>query len=319
VLEAGDEVIHSWAVSPASSDAGSGNRSELSYVVDAGGRIDDAVTVFNLGNVPLTFRVYATDAFNNAAGGFDLLPGDEPPRDVGAWVTVAQENVEVQPGQQITLPISIVVPSDARPGDHAGAIVASSQVLSTGDSGDLVAVDRRTGPRLFVRVNGPLRSELAITGLSVNYSPKVNPLSGATTVDYRIENRGNVRASGTHQIVVSGPFGIGEQRAQEGTFSELLPGEGIDVTATVDDVPALGMVDTDVVVDAAPDGAASDEPVTRSARSMALPVTVLLLVVLALLGGLARRAYRRHRSPTGSEPELVHPEVLEPEPEHQTT
>ena len=46
-------------------------------VTSPGGGRRIAVVLFNLGNVPMLFRVYATDAFNNVDGQFDLIPGDE--------------------------------------------------------------------------------------------------------------------------------------------------------------------------------------------------------------------------------------------------
>ena len=73
-----------------------------------------------------TSAIYSTDALNGDGGGFELLPGDQAPTDVGSWVQVAQENLTVPPGMEITLPITITVPPDARPGDHVGGIVASS-------------------------------------------------------------------------------------------------------------------------------------------------------------------------------------------------
>ncbi len=45
--------------------------------------VEDAVTIFNYGNVQLTFRIYGTDARNNEDGQFDLLPGDDTPTAAG--------------------------------------------------------------------------------------------------------------------------------------------------------------------------------------------------------------------------------------------
>lgn len=123
-----ENYTHSWSIGPAGSlDPNQpGNRSNLTYDATPGSTITDAVVISNFGNVQLNFRIYATDAVNAEDGQVDLLLGDQQPTDVGSWVQIAQENVTVPPGMELTLPITITVPPDARPGDHVGGIVASS-------------------------------------------------------------------------------------------------------------------------------------------------------------------------------------------------
>lgn len=292
------EVVHSWALAPAGSEdpTEAGNRPSLSYVADAGSVIDDAVTLYNYGNQQLTFRVYATDAFTADNGEFDLLPGSEPPADVGSWVTVAQEYITVDPGAQATIPITITIPDGASPGDHTGAVLASNDARSEGPDGDTVVLDRRTGTRLFLRVNGPLNPELAVEDLSTDYDPAVNPLAGSAQVTYTIANRGNVRLSGSSDVSVSGPFGLGEQTLPATDFPELLPGGSITVTADVDDVPAFGLAITTVRLE--PDSIDDEELVASSTRGVtfAPPIAVILGLIAFAIVLFGLRAYRRHRS-----------------------
>ena len=291
-------VVHSWALAPAGSTDPSqpGNRPNLSYEVAPGAKIDDAVTLFNYGNVQLTFRVYATDAFNNPDGEFDLLAGDKTPTEVGTWVKVPQANITVPARSQATMPIIVDVPVDARPGDHAGAVLASSQAEGTGPDGKVIAFDRRTGPRLYVRVAGPLAPELSIEKLHTTYHPALNPLGGTAEVSYRIENRGNVRIGGTLRVSVAGPFGVAARRKPGQNLPELLPGEGVSLSATFDGVAATGLASTKVDVDPAPVGGPADpSPVSMRSRMIAVPLTVLALVAAFGLLRLARRSLRRHR------------------------
>ncbi|MFN6119867.1 MAG: WxL protein peptidoglycan domain-containing protein, partial [Actinomycetes bacterium] len=161
------EFVQSWTLTPGGGPDGAqaGSRPNLSYQLAPGTSVDDIVVVYNLGNTPLDLRVYATDAFNNDDGDFDLLPGDELPSDVGSWVLLATDRVTLAPGTQATIPIRITVPPDASPGDHVGAVLASS--VSTFDNGDgtVVDVDRRTGTRLYIQVDGPLNPQLAVGSL----------------------------------------------------------------------------------------------------------------------------------------------------------
>lgn len=292
------EVVESWSLAPAGSLDGdqAGNRPDLSYLAAPGTVIDDAVIVYNFGNVPMNFRIYATDAFNNDEGQFDLLPGDQPPVDAGSWVTVAQENISLLPGKQATIPITVRVPLDAAPGDHAGAVVASSVSVSDNGDGQVVNVDRRTGTRLYIQVSGELTPELALAGVQSDYRQALNPFGGSAEVTFRVENRGNMRLGGTPTISIAGPFGLGERTLVLDELVELLPGEDVTVTATVDDVPALLLESVKVSVEPpAAAKAAGAATVVGTDRMFAPPVALLLVLLAGLFGMLAWRAYRRHR------------------------
>ena len=252
----GNEVVHSWALAPAGSDeaGGVGNRPDLSYVADPGAVIEDAVTLYNLSNVPLTFKLYATDAFNDDDGQFGLLGSDETPVDVGTWIGLGGEEVPVPARTQVTIPITLTIPENATPGDHVGAVLAANAALTTGDEGQALTLDRRTGTRLYVRVNGPLVPELAIADVRTDYQPSLNPLSGSATVSYRVENRGNVRLGGTTTASVGGPFGLGRQTGPTTEIPELLPGQSITLEQEFDNVPAFGVAVTEIELDPASDG-----------------------------------------------------------------
>ena len=120
----GGEVVHSWALAPAGSDDPNegGNRPNLSYTVEPGTVVDDAVTLYNYGNAQLIFNIYATDAFNGESGELDFLSGTEAPTGVGSWVTFPQDIITVPAGQQATIPIQISIPDNAGPGDYTGAL-----------------------------------------------------------------------------------------------------------------------------------------------------------------------------------------------------
>jgi hypothetical protein len=322
--EQGNEIVHSWALAPAGSEeaGGVGNRNELTYVADPGSVIEDAVTLFNLSNVPLVFRIYATDAFNNPDGEFDLLAPEIPPTGAGTWVDLGAEQITVDAGTQVTMPITITIPENASAGDHAGAVLASSAAVSTGEDGQQLTLDRRTGTRLYVRVNGPLVPELTIENVDTDYESSINPLGGSATVTYTIENRGNVRLGGTVTASIGGPFGIGSQDADPRVIADLLPGQSVTFEEEFDDVAALGVAVAEVALDPVDDGGATSEPVSRQSWSLALPIVVLLALAAALFGALALRAVRRHQRLDGAVDGPIDTgsvEVTDFEAEHQHT
>lgn len=295
------EEVRRWTLTPAAAD-GAGNRSEFSYFADQGTSVDDAVTLFNLGNTQLTFRVYAADAFTSDNGEFDVQSGDVEPTDAGSWVTLEQELVTVPAGQQVTIPMTVSVPVDATPGDHAAGVVASVYDDRPVDPMQPVKVDFRTGTRLYLRVTGDLYPELAITDLATTYNPAGNPGSGSTDVSFKVENRGNVRLGGTATVTVNGPFGVREQSVELPPIDELLPGGDVTITTRIDDVPAMGMVFTTVrlVPDATVENGIAETIVVRG-RTVAAPWSIVLVVVAIIVAAGALRARRRReRGPAAS-------------------
>ncbi len=319
--EHGNEFVESWALAPGGSadPTQAGNRPELSYVSDPGAVIQDTVTLFNYGNVPLTFQLYATDAFNNDQGKFDLLPGTDKPIDAGSWVSFPQSSITVPACKQATVPITIKVPADAVPGDHSGAVIAANASSSGDASGQIVQLDRRTGTRMYIRISGPLHPELAVTGVATTYRRSVNPLGGSAHVTFRLENRGNVRLSGKATVSVAGPFGIGKQQVTLPDILDLLPGQHTTMSADVADVPALMMASTDVrVVPSGADDVGNVKTATGSDLTFTPPLSVLLVLLALLSALLAWRAYRRHRVANEALSGVAHPVQPEPEPQLQS-
>ena len=287
------QITESWTLAPAATGDG-GNRPNLSFLADPGAALSDAITVYNFGNVSETFHVYATDAFNTADGQFATLPSDKKPVDVGTWVTLPQAALTVLPGQQATMPITINVPKDATPGDHVGAILASRPTEGTTDKGQAITLDRRTGTRLYVRVNGPLSPNLAVTNMTTSYHGSVNPFGGSATVSFRVENRGNVRLTGTPTVSVGGMFGIGERTLKLPEIAELLPGQNATFTAELKSVPATLFDVSKVRVE--PHGATDLKAVSVKKTIFAPPITILVIVLVALVVVLFVRFRRRRQA-----------------------
>lgn len=311
--ETSGSVVHSWALAPTVLDPSrGGSRPNLSYEVVPGGEVKDEVTLFNYSNVQLTFRLYATDALNNEDGSFDLLPGDQKPTGVGTWVTLPQENITLGPRSQATMPITVKVPSAALPGDHAGGILASSRAEGTGPNGKVIALDRRTGSRIYVRVAGKLVPELTVERVRISYQPGLSPLGGTAKITYRVENRGNIRMGGKQRVSVSGPFGLARKRKAAVDLPELLPGEGVTLRATFKDVAATVVAVAKIQLDPVPVDKRVEDVPRNSGRSVApaVPFSVLALVLAIWLLRRARRSYLRHQiedSVTGERDEVVTP------------
>jgi len=292
-------VVNSWALSPTGAKAGEpGTRPNLSYELAAGAQVKDSVTLFNYSNVQLTFRIYGTDAFNNVDGQFDLLTGDQAPVDAGAWVTLPQENITVPALASASLPITVAVPPDARPGDHGAAVLAASQAEGTGPDGKIITLDRRTGSRLYIRVAGPLDPGLDVSRYHGTYHPALNPLRGSLDVTYTVRNRGNVRLAAKQRLALRAVAGLGLDQSTPVDLPELLPGNSVTLHATFEGVPATVLLLTRIslIPIGAKDAVNPDVKATsRTGRTLAVPWTLVALMLTTGLGLYARKAYSRHQ------------------------
>jgi hypothetical protein len=298
-------VVNSWALTPSGETPGQpSTRPNLSYELAPGAVVKDSVTLLNYSNVQLTFRIYPTDAFNNVDGQFDLLPGEKEPVDAGSWVTLPQANITVPALASATLPITVSVPPDATPGDHAGAILAASSAEGSGPDGKTITLDRRTGSRLYVRVAGPVSPALDIEQIQGTYHATLNPLRGTLDLAYIVRNTGNVRLAARQRLVVRTPFGLKVGRTTPVDVPELLPGNSVTLTATLEGVPAGALLGTSITLTPLGAGDAGAADLTRSGRTFAVPWSVLALLLVAFLLQRATRAYRRHQREHEAPPSL---------------
>lgn len=241
-LTVGTGAVQAMSASAAESDGIAGapsadggvdqSRSRYSYQMDPGQAVSDEYLVQNTGTTTQSVTVYATDAFNTDDGVFSLLDGGVSPVDVGRWVTFAsgadQITATLEPGASKVIPFTVTTPADARPGDHAGGIIASA--LSP--SGQ-ISLDRRVAIRLYVRVKGELQAGLTISSIASSYQAELNPFSGKTELHVTLNNTGNVALGATTVSRVRGIFGIPISGTSREEIPEMLPGSTRTLTMTV--------------------------------------------------------------------------------------
>lgn len=295
-----------WTVFPTSEGAIT-SRSSFVVEVDPGQSISDSVTIRNLTPDPITFRLYPAEAFNPAAGGIAVKSSSEVLAGAASWISLSTNQVEV-PGRtenavfEAKVPFTVNVPSDVTPGDHAAGIAALNVKSETEQSGEnaQVAVERAVAVPLFVRVSGPLRPSLAISGVSVAHDNPLFPLGERSTrVTATITNDGNVRLS--PEVTGSlDPFGPGGGELDPAAIDNLLPGSSQTVTLEVDSSPYLGPATVRLV--AAADGVS----VARSTAFWTIPwLLVIVVVVLVLVLVWRRRRNRRPPAPGPAEVDRV--------------
>lgn len=296
---AADAAPTTWGITPSAADGPDG-RPAFTYIAEPSERYDDHLAVRNFGTEPLRVRLYASDATNAPDGSFTVLARDEKSTDAGSWVTLERTRVVVPARSNVVVPFSISVPADAEPGDHAAGVLAS--VTTPGGKGSSVAVERRAGTRIYLRVAGPISPELTVEDLRASYDGSWNPFNkGTTTVSYTLRNTGNLRLDAGSRATAAGPFGLLSAGVELPDVSELLPGSSVEAATEVTGAWPLARMGMEVT--ATPTGSAGDDlgalatPATSTVSYWAFhPVWTILLIALLLLvltWWLRRRRTRR--------------------------
>ncbi|MFD7442221.1 WxL protein peptidoglycan domain-containing protein [Streptomyces sp. NPDC059909] len=283
-----------WSVEPAAS--GPDHRPYFYLAAAPGTTLTDRVTVTNKTAAPLTFRLYAADAYNTERdGGFAVRTRSEPQRGVGAWAKPERDRVTVPARSAVTVPYALTVPETAEPGDHPGAVVALDERVAAG-SGDAVAVgiQRAVGARIHLRVNGPTMAALSVE--DVRYTPHRPLVPGAgdssAVISYTLHNRGNVTLNPRVALRAEGLFGR-TLLARDLTKipSELLPRQKIRLTETWAGAPQLDWGEVTLTA------SARDVRESAAVSFFALPwlVAAVLLAAASGAGLWLRTRLRRAR------------------------
>lgn len=288
-----------WTVRTASNDLGA-DRTSYKYEINPGTTVEDGLVIANRGAEPLDLALYAADGFTTDSGQIDLLTAGDKSVGIGTWAHTDTERVTVAAGTTVTVPFTVVIPSNATPGDYAGGIVTS---LTEPSDKPGVNVDRRLGIRMNVRVGGALRPSLAVEHTQVTWNGGLNPFTGGdATVTYTLHNTGNVALSAQQAATVGGPFGwFATDADQMEEPPQLLPGEKWTQTATVPAVAPLVLLNaTALVTPLMTDASGSTTPltpITATAVGWAVPWVLLAVVILiVLLAIFLPRLMKRRRT-----------------------
>ena len=287
----------SWSLQPATA-TGLDDRTRFTYLnFEAGASHEDHLAVRNFTGRAETFVLYAADAINTPNGAVDVLTGPAASSGVGSWVRIPRAQVTVPPYKLAILPFSISVPSNATPGFHVGAVVASLQTDETNAQGQKIRVDYRVGSRIYLQVAGALSPKLRVDGVHLSYdSSSLAPKGGSAVVSYTVTNAGNVPLKGVADVRISGPFGLMASTTQN-DVPELLPGSRVALSARVGAVFAAVHLTAGVTVHpvaTVPGLLKNPPPASGSDTAWVPPWTVLIAIglVVLLIWLKRRRLYR---------------------------
>jgi Bacterial protein of unknown function (DUF916) len=221
-----------FGVGPATAANKIDGRSYFDWSATPGVTLTDHVAVVNFGTTPLTLHVFVTNAVSTVQGGINYVP---PAKAIGGpadWVTIHfpknSSTLRIAPRSKVFLPVTVVIPKNAPPGDHVGAIIVALSSVIQSKNHAKVHFIQQVATKIITRVSGNLRPGLSVDGLKVAYHAPLSPFAtSAATLTFTIRNTGNEVLGGNVTVSVAGLLGSTETSAHVIKILPLLPGGSI--------------------------------------------------------------------------------------------
>ena len=182
--------------------------SYFSHELAPGAVLTDEALVINDGDVPVSLKLYASDAVTSQNTGTAFAnEGQESSgvsHGVSRWLSPSVTEISLGPGEEMVVPFTINVPSDASPGHHVGGLVVQAppteEALPSGEGETQFGVNvvRRVGVAVVIDVPGPHVAGLEITGAELGQQDD----QGATFV-IAVHNTGNIFLKGQGSAVLT--------------------------------------------------------------------------------------------------------------------
>lgn len=298
-----------WSVDPYVPPGGDQNNRRYFFLNgSAGDTINDKVVITNSSERPMTFKVFGADAFNTPRdGAFSVRRIDDPQKGIGQWLRVGagQDTVTLEPKTRITVPFSVAIPANARPGDHIGGILAlNTEPVGQQQDGQVrVDLKMQVGARIYLKVDGPTLPAMEVRDVRVERDAGIGAFfgSGSATIHYTVVNRGNVIVRPQLELKVSGLFGrsLLTRKSDPQNPLEIFPGESVELVQKWDDAPRLDRVDVEVKAVSEQDGVALSDKGSTAYTAVPWPALLTLALVL-IAGGVAWQLLRNRKGGGGT-------------------
>lgn len=279
----------------------SGTHLELG-VVTPGTPLDDRIRILNVGSDEATIDIYPADAIPALNGGFGFSAKGQPMHDVGSWIRLAADRLQLPGNSSTVVPFRLVVPVGAGGGEHVGGIVA--EPVTTNSSGGVQTKTRFAmavyltvpgqptnspvpgGPSPGGGKGGPPSTTVTVTKLTANPNgrkicPRVNYANFTGDV-----------IDPSARLTVDSSLGLGTRRVTVDRLGAVLPGASATVT-----LPCVRGVppgpDTVRLTLTSPQGTTTT---TKDVFVDGWPLFFALLFLLILLMLIGWELWRRHRA-----------------------
>jgi hypothetical protein len=269
----------------------------LMYKLDLGQGKSDSIRVLNNKDETVVVKLYASDATTTIDGSFTLLTEEAIKKDVGSWVKLAVDEVEIAPKSEKIIPFTINIPKNADVGDHMGGIVMRE--METDESANIPGMGVRiitcVGVRIYETVPGEVKKIFDVTRFDWRFEPsgKASWIKNFLDINKKtifftgIKNKGNVRISPKITIDIKDIFGRTVAHLPDQEAGVIFPGEEVkEAAVTWEDMPIFGRYKVLMTANFFEDGVGHG---SREVIIWAIPYRIIfLLVILAVFFILTR-------------------------------
>jgi LysM repeat protein len=249
----------------------------------------DGFRMINNRDETVVIKVYPVDASTTAEGTYALVLEDDPRLDVGKWIHIAVNEIEVGPRTEKTVPFRISIPGNADTGEHFGGIITEEINTNNVLTGTGVRVLTRIGTRVYETVPGEVRKDLSVTRYDYGYAGTGinNPFKDFLEINRRtlfytgFKNNGNVKLTPIITLDVKNMFGQSVVHVVNKDAGIVLPrGETNGNVVTWDGIPMIGRYTAKVTINTVEPGV---KEMTREIVIWAFPYKIAFLLVLLVI------------------------------------
>lgn len=142
--------------------------------------------------------------------------------DIGTWMS-APDSVNLAPGQQKIVTVTIAIPKDAEPGGHFGAVFWGN-VPNTPSAGGQVSIGSKTGLLVLLSVNGDVKEQAGLVDFKL-HNDKHFYKDLPVGFQYRFSNQGGDRVKPSGSVVIRSILGWTVKKVNANEFGgNVLPG-----------------------------------------------------------------------------------------------
>ncbi len=197
-----------FGLRPADLENGTVRKSDsaFSYDIDLGSSKRDGLMVINNTKVKKTFSVYAADSVSSTDGGFACKQFGENKIEVGSWIKLDKNEVELDPGTNEIIPFTISIPAKTDSGEHDGCFLIQEKKDDTVDKNNKksgIQLSIRTGVRVSITIPGDLIKKISLGKFEIS-----NKQDGSFVFNSSIKNSGNVSVNTDVNVIVKNILGI---------------------------------------------------------------------------------------------------------------
>jgi hypothetical protein len=273
------------------------------YHLGLGASKVDGIRVLNNKSETVVVKLYAVDATTTTDGSFALLAEEDPRKDVGNWVQLGVNEIELPPNSEKTIPFTMKVPDNADVGDHMGGIVMQELESGTDQVSQMgVKIITRVGVRIYETVPGEVKKDFDITRFdwrfeqngTRNFLKDLLDINRRTVFFTGIQNKGNVRISPKVTIDIKNIFGMTVAHMPDKEMGVIFPRDEIkEGTVIWDNTPFFGRYTVNMTTSFFEDGVGE---ASRQVVIWVIPYRIIfllvILVALFFLGRLIRLYFR---------------------------